>query len=215
MSGIVRRNGVVLAIAAMAVSHAAAESTVIVSLAGEAFEGPPTFELLIGDRVVGSGTLQHAIETETDGRLFTKARPSAFLEEFLFQVPDAVLLPDKEIAIVLTNDKFSERAGQGEDGIFDRNLFVDFIRVNGLELTSADIDLTREGVVQHLSYQAGMLPIYEAGQRAVARPPAQGWPEPVTPVSSVSLGMTAAVPVMVSVPVKASWTLPALAKAPR
>lgn len=209
MSRVARTGGIVLTIGILAMTGAAAESTVVISLAGEAFEGPPKFELMIGGKVVGSGTLQRAIETETDGRLFTKPRPSAFLEEFAFQVPDAVLLPDKEISIVLTNDKFAEREGQGEDGILDRNLFVDFIRVNGLEVTSADIALTRAGEVQHLNYQAGMLPIYEAGQSAVARPPAEGWPRPGMPVAASPARTVAPIPVM------ASWTRDALEKAPR
>ena len=203
MNGFARLGGVVAIFATVSLSNAFAESTVIVSLAGEAFDGPPQFDLLIGDTVVGTGTLARAIETETDGRLFTKPRPSAFLEEFRFQVPDAMLLPDKDIAIVLTNDKFSERAGQGEDGIFDRNLFIDFIRVNGLELTSADIALTAGGKVQRLNYQAGLLPIYEAGQKAVAIAPAEGWPEASLAVSAVS---TAIAPV----PAMASWTRQAL-----
>lgn len=207
MSSSTKVNSIAFAIATIAASNAWADSSVIISIAGEAFDGPPKFELAIGGKVVGSGTLQNAIETDKDGRLFTKPRPSAFLEEFTFQVPDAVLLPDKEISILLTNDKFSERQGQGEDGIFDRNLFIDSIRVNGLELTSADIALTSDGEVQHLNYQAGLLPIYESGQIAVAKPPVEGWPEPGLGVSAVR--MVAPQPAM------PSWLLNAVEKTPR
>lgn len=152
-----------------------ADSTVVVSLAGEAFDGPPSFDLLIDGKVVGSGTLSKAIETEADGRLFTKPRPSSFLEEFSFKVPDAVLKPDAELSLILTNDKFSKREGQGEDGILDRNLFVDFVRVNDIEVTSADMVLIHNGDVVHENYQAGFLPIYEKGYSALVRPPAGGW----------------------------------------
>ncbi len=167
-----------------------ADSVVVVSIAGEAFDGPPRFEVLIGDTIVGAGTLKKAIATETDGRLFTKPRPSQFLEQFSFQVPDKSVLPKAEISVILANDKFSERSDGGL--ILDRNLFVDFVSVNGLEVTSADLALTRAGQVQHMDYQAGLLPIYEAGYRVVARPPEEGWPvsDPsasVTPASIISV----------------------------
>lgn len=200
-------NGLILAATALTVSIATAESVLVISLAGEAFEGPPSFDVMIGDQVIGSGTLAKAIETEKDGRLFTKARPSLFLEEFSFTVPDESLLPDKEITIVLTNDKFAEREGEGEDGILDRNLFIDFIRVNGLEVNSADMSLIKAGAVEELDYQAGLLPIYEAGHRVVIRPPEGGWPPPEAAASAVSVEL------MPPMPVLASWTLRALEQA--
>ena len=209
MFNIAQVNGLILVVSAMTTSMVAADSVVVVSLAGEAFEGPPSFEIMAGDKVIGSGTLAKAIETEKDGRLFTKARPSLFLEEFSFTVPDESLLPDKEITIVLTNDKFAEREGEGEDGILDRNLFIDFVRINGLEVNSADMALMVEGEVQDLDYQAGLLPIYEAGQRVVAKPPAGGWPLPEAPTSAVSVELVPPMPVL------ASWTLRALELDPR
>lgn len=178
MIRLARVNGIALSVLALSAGAAYAESTIVISVAGEAFEGPPAFDLMIDGKVVGSATLTMAIATETDGRLFTKPRPRAFLEEFTFQVPDDSLLPDKEISIALTNDKFAEREGEGEDGILDRNLFIDFIRVNGLEITSAELALTKAGEAQTLDYQAGLLPIYEAGYSVVAKPPAGGWPPP-------------------------------------
>lgn len=152
-----------------------AESVVVVSIAGEAYDGPPSFNLLIGDKVVGSGTLTKAIATDVDGRLFTKPRPGSFLEEFSFTIPDGLLKPDSELGLVLTNDKFVEREGEGEDGILDRNLFVDFVRVNEVEVTSADMILIHNGDEVRENYQAGFLPIYKAGYRAVVRPPEGGW----------------------------------------
>jgi hypothetical protein len=164
-----------IGLAMLSTLPAMADSVVVISLAGEAFEGQPSFDLLIDGKVVGSGTLSKAIETEADGRLFTKPRPSSFLEEFSFTVSDAVLKPNAELSLILTNDKFAKREGQGEDGIFDRNLFVDFVRVNDIEITSADMVLVHDGDVVHHNYQAGFLPIYEKGYSAIVRPPAGGW----------------------------------------
>lgn len=189
-------NGLVLAAAALTTSIAMADSTIVISLAGEAFDGPPAFQLMVGDKVIGSASLQRAIETEVEGRLFANPRPSRFLEEFSFSVPDDSLLPDGEISIALTNDKYVA----GDDG-FDRNIFVDFIRVNGHEVTSAEMALTQAGEPQDLDYQAGLLPIYEAGQRIVVKPPAGGWPAPGVVPASMIEGELAPMPVM------ASWTL--------
>ena len=167
--------GIATALTLMAALPAVADSLVVVSIAGEAYDGPPSFDLLINDKVIGSGTLSKAIKTEADGRLFTKPRPSTFLEQFSFTVPDDVLTPDAEISLILTNDKFIRLDGAGEDGVLDRNLFIDFVRVNDIEVTSADMVLILNGDVVHYSYQAGLLPIYETGYRAVVRPPAGGW----------------------------------------
>lgn len=167
--------GISTALTLIAALPAMADSLVIISIAGEAYDGPPSFDLLIDDKVVGSGTLRMAIKTEADGRLFTKPRPSSFLEQFSFTVSDDLLTPDAEISLVLTNDKFTRMDGAGEDGVLDRNLFIDFVRVNDIEVTSADMVLIYDGDVVEYSYQAGLLPIYEAGFRAVARPPEGGW----------------------------------------
>jgi hypothetical protein len=155
----------------LSTSPAAAQSEVVVTLAGEAYDGPPQFQVLAGTEVIGSGVLKHPIETKTEGRLFASARPSAFLEVFSFSVADDDILPDRKISVLMTNDKFAE----GDAG-YDRNLFIDSIRVNGHELTSAELVLFEKGVPHSLDYQAGMLPIYEQGQQAVASPPPTGWP---------------------------------------
>lgn len=193
-------NGLVLAAAALPTNIVLADSTVVISLAGEAFEGPPAFELMVGDKVIGAASLERAIETEVDGRLFSNPRPSRFLEEFTFTVPDDSLLPGAEISIALTNDKYaaSEDGVASEDG-FDRNIFVAFIRVNGHEVPSADMALTQAGEIQDLDYQAGLLPIYEAGQRIIVKPPAGGWPPPVVPASMTERGL-------LTMPAMASWT---------
>jgi len=167
--------GTSTALMLMAALPAMADSLVTISIAGEAYDGPPSFDLLIDDKVVGSGTLRMAIETEADGRLFTKPRPSSFLEQFSFTVPDDLLTPDAEISLMLTNDKFTRIDGAGEDGVLDRNLFIDFVRVNDIEVTSADMVLIHDGTIMEYNYQAGLLPIYEAGIRAVARAPQGGW----------------------------------------
>jgi hypothetical protein len=169
------KTAVIFATFTLTTAVAFAESKIVISLAGEAFDGPPAFEISLAGKVIGSGTLKNAIETETQGRLFSNARPQSFLEEFTFTVPDAAFAADGEISIALTNDKYDDI----EKG-HDRNLFIDFISVNGLEVTSADLELVNAGEPFDLDFQAGLMPIYESNQRAVASPPAAGWPDPAT-----------------------------------
>lgn len=169
------RVAVILGAISLTTTIASAESKVVIALAGEAFDGPPAFEISLGGTVIGSGTLQNAIETETEGRLFSNARPQSFIEEFTFTVPDEAFSPDADITVALTNDKYDDI----ERG-YDRNLFIDVITVNGLEVASAELALTMDGEPLDLDFQAGLMPIYKNAQRAIASPPADGWPLPAT-----------------------------------
>ncbi|NGP18393.1 carbohydrate-binding domain-containing protein [Devosia aurantiaca] len=150
---------------------ALADATIKLSLAGEAFDGPPKFELRLDGKVIGSGVLDKAIDTGETGRLFANAKPRSYLQEFEFAVPESQFRKDGEISVILTNDKYlDEEVGR------DRNLFVDAITVNGLEIVAADLKLLNGDKLQLLDYQAGLMPIYESTNMAVAVPPATGWP---------------------------------------
>jgi hypothetical protein len=152
-------------------SAAFAGARVVVGLAGEAYDGPPQFEIRMGDSTLGSGVLTRAIDTEQAGRLFANPAPLAFVQEFSYAIPDDEYSANEPIEISLTNDKYkAEGAGA------DRNLYVDFIEVNGLRFKARDLVLTRGGKEIRVDFQAGMLPVYEEKIVAVANPPASGWP---------------------------------------
>jgi hypothetical protein len=44
--------------------------------------------------------------------------------------------------------------------------------------------LTGSGAIENVNYQAGLLPVYRQGQKAVAEPPPEGWPAPDSTRSS-------------------------------
>jgi hypothetical protein len=180
MAHLATRSAIIVGAYTLGASIALAQSTISIFIAGEAFDGPPAFQMSVGSKVIGSGTLVKAIETETAGRLFSNPRPSRFLEQFSFTVLDRELLPGKPISVLLTNDKYAD----DQDGL-DRNLFIDRVVVNGLEMTSADLVLMQGTQAVQVQYQAGLLPIYEAGQRVVANAPAGGWPaEQIVPAGA-------------------------------
>lgn len=148
-----------------------ADSTLILSIAGEAFEGSPSFQILAHGKPIASGTLTKAIDTVEAGRFHASAKPYSYLEHFTFSVPDGNISADDEISVVLTNDKY-EDAAAGRD----RNLFIEYIAVNGMAVYAADLALLRDGAPQKIDFQAGFLPVYDSGSVAIAKPPVTGWP---------------------------------------
>lgn len=150
---------------------ALADATIKLSLAGEAFEGPPKFEVRIDGKAIGGGVLDQAIDTGETGRLFASAKPRSYLQQFVFEVPASQFSQDAQISIALINDKYlDEEVGR------DRNLFIDSVTVNGLEIPAADLTLLDGEQEQVLDYQAGLMPVYESTNLAVAAPPPSGWP---------------------------------------
>ena len=156
---------------ALPAGAAFADATVKLSIAGEAYDGPPAFQISMGGKVIGKGVLDKAISTETVGRLFASAKPASYLQEFTFTIPERQFKPDASISVILTNDKYrDEEIGR------DRNLFVQSITVNGQEVDAAQLILTVSDKPEIIDFQAGYLPVYQTRDAAVAEPPAGGWP---------------------------------------
>jgi hypothetical protein len=173
--------GIIAATAsAMAVSQAAfAESRISILVAGEAYEGMPSFEVSLGGKVVGKGTLTRAIDTVKVGRLFFNPEPESYLETFDFTIDDADFDPDGTLSVSFVNDKFlKEKWG------YDRNLFIRSIEVNGTVVRSGQLRLTDGAERRDDNYQAGYLPIYHQNHMAVATPPEGGWPKNAQTLSS-------------------------------
>lgn len=161
----------ILVSAALPVAAAQADAIVKLSIAGEAYDGPPTFSVLMGKTVIGKGRLDKAIDTETVGRLFASAKPGSYLQDFTFTVPDRQFQSDAKISIILTNDKYkAEEIGR------DRNLFLRSVTVNGQEVDAADLLLVVDGKPEKIDFQAGFMPVYQTRDAAVAEPPLGGWP---------------------------------------
>lgn len=172
---------------AAAPSAVLANSSVSIAIAGEAYEGAPTFQIRMGDLVIGQGVVAKAIDTETEGRLFGVPSPLPYLEHFDFEIPDADFLADAPISIVLTNDRYLD-TGDG----YDRNLFIQQIVVNGVAIPGERIKILEYGSVEvDVPMYMGLRPLYGSGQVAVVAPPPQGWP---------ALGAVGAVEAIVPLP---------------
>ncbi|HEY8596460.1 MAG TPA: carbohydrate-binding domain-containing protein [Devosiaceae bacterium] len=153
-----------LAIALVSLSLAAspaAAGEISLWLSGTAFDGGPSFELLLGDQAIGEGTVD-PIPTDPAGTRFD------------FNVSDDVLQSRAPLVIRFTNDKY-------EEGVGDRNLFILKGQVNGVELGSEsflvlepDGRLGTSGQIfsgQEIAVAAPPGGIWMAGQPAVAAKP--------------------------------------------
>lgn len=156
----------------MATQNALADSTISLALAGEAYGGAPRFEVRMGNKVIGEGVVDKAIDTETQGRLFGITSLSRYVEEFVFDIPDADFDPTAPITIVLTNDRYAD-IGDG----YDRNIFIRAVGVNGVEMPGKDIEIIEYGtILVDVPLHMDLRPLYGGGQKAIARPPETGWP---------------------------------------
>lgn len=162
-----------------------AESTLTLSLAGEAFEGAPTFEVRMGGAVIATGRLARPLDTGTEGRLYLSAEPLGYLESFEFTIPDNRFDPFADVSVSLTNDRYVDE-GSG----LDRNLFIRSVAVNGAVRLGGDLTALAHGQSVDVAFQAGLLPVYEQGHTVVATPPLEGWPtEPAAAQAAPQAGL--------------------------
>lgn len=131
------------------VNTSAAE--IMLRLGGSAFEGGPSYAVLIGTRTIGSGTLD---TIPVDGALV------------VIDVDDALLRTTDPLTVRLTNDRFA-------DGKGDRNLQVISAEVAGVPLNVGDFVVMREGAPIGDGRPPGT--IFANLDAAVAEAPADGW----------------------------------------
>lgn len=170
-------------IAGVAAQSASADSLVTIEFAGEAYGGAPAFQLRLGDRIIGEGVAEKAIDTRREGRLFGVTTVGAYLERFEFPIEDPDFDPTAPVSIILTNDRYVH-IGDG----YDRNLFIGNITVNGMVRSGHDIKIIEYGSVEvDVPLHEGLRPLYGSGQVAVAAPPPAGWPAGIESETDVAI----------------------------
>ncbi len=125
---------------------------ITVRISGEGFDGGPEFTIFMDGNEVGAGTVDWALDTATEGFAVTysgsrivpfssgsRTRRDGNLrwQELSFDVDMADGGP-KVVSVFFGNDKYEKV----DDKMFDRNLIVDWIKING-KLIQAEA----EGVV--------------------------------------------------------------------
>lgn len=106
-----------LAVLSSAPAHAE-DAIVTVTLAGEAYDGPPKFRFIADNRIIGTAEIANALDTAKGERLrFQGGTTQSGTERFLFAVPDIETVSQLDIEFI--NDAWA-----GKDKPGDRNLYL-------------------------------------------------------------------------------------------
>ena len=65
----------------------AADSTLVLVMGGEAYDGPPKFEVEFAGKVLGEGTVAAAIDTAEAGRFADQKDKTPYVQSFTFAIP--------------------------------------------------------------------------------------------------------------------------------
>ena len=168
---------IALAIGTITMSFASAalaeSSRLSLIIAGEAYDGPPRFEVTFDGTPLGEGVVARAIDTATVGRFADAADRTPFIEHVVFEIPDYLFKNDAEVRVRLTNEAFG---GPGSDR--DRNLFLSTVSVNGGAVTvSGLVTATDQGFKPNQTVGEFLL-LADGTEEGVAAAPRGGWPEP-------------------------------------
>ena len=152
-------------------SAMAADSTLVLVMGGEAYDGPPKFEVTFDGKSVGEGTVAAAIDTAKAGRFAAVSDKTQYVQSFTFAVPEAVFRPDGEVAI-----KFLNEANGGEGSNRDRNLYLASISLNGRAVTASGLTTESSSGTAPSELLGEFLVIPDGSKTGVSKAPQGGWP---------------------------------------
>lgn len=170
------QRAILLALCWVAVPLAAraADSTLVLVMGGEAYDGPPKFEVDFAGKVLGEGTVAAAIDTAEAGRFADQKDKTPYVQTFNFAIPQDAFKPDGLVTV-----KFLNEAYGGEGSNRDRNLFLASVTLNGRAITASGLS-TREGRQPVANEMLGeFLVIADGSKNAVSEAPDGGWPLPL------------------------------------
>ncbi len=111
-------------------SALAASSTLQVIIGGEAYDGPPRFEVTFDGKVLGEGAVDTAIDTATAGRFADATDKTSYVQSFDFDIPEDLFKPGGEVRVRLVNEAYG-----GDGSNRDRNLYLAAVAINGRAVT--------------------------------------------------------------------------------
>jgi outer membrane protein OmpA-like peptidoglycan-associated protein len=150
----------------------AADNRLILLLGGEAYDGPPRFEVSFDGQVIGEGAVDTAIDTDNDGRFADARDKAAHVQSFDFKIPDDVFTPSGEVRVRLTNEAYG-----GDGSNRDRNLFLAAVTVNGRAVTLSGLSTSDANGIAPNETLGEFLVLLDGNQQGVSKPPRGGWPK--------------------------------------
>jgi hypothetical protein len=152
----------------------AADSTLVLVMAGEAYDGPPRFSVSFGGEPLGEGAVAAAIDTVSKGSFAAASDKTSYLQSFTFTIPEARFKPDAAVAVSLTNE------ARGDDGSgHDRNLYLASVSINGRPVTASGITTETPSGATPDTMLGEFVAIKDGTVKAVAAAPRGGWPPPL------------------------------------
>ena len=153
------------------VALAADKLTLVIG--GEAYDGPPKFEVWFDGERLGEGVVDAAIDTATTGRFATTTVKAPYIESFDFDIPDAVFNAGGEVRVRFLNEAYG-----GDGSNRDRNLYLASVAINGLEVPATEMTTQSQAGIEPSAILGDFLVLFDGTADGVAAAPDMGWPEP-------------------------------------
>lgn len=150
-----------------------ADSTLVLVLGGEAYDGPPKFEVTFNGRPLGEGSVAAAIDTASVGRFADVTDKTPYVQSFAFAIPEALFDPNGTVGVTLTNEAYG-----GDGSNRDRNLYLASVTVNGRAVTASGLTTISDDGVEPNTMLGEFLLLPDGNTHAISRAPAGGWPLP-------------------------------------
>jgi len=166
-------------IAAFPATVLAKDSTLVLVMGGEAYDGPPRFEVEFGGKPLGEGSVAAAIDTSKAGRFADAKDKTQFVQSFTFNVPEDVFTPDGDVRIKFLNEAYG---GVGSNR--DRNLYLASVSINGRAVTASGLITQAKSDLVPSQMLGEFLVIADGTRDAISKAPQGGWPQPPVEAST-------------------------------
>ena len=153
----------------------AASSRLQLIIGGEAYDGPPKFEVSFDGKPLGEGTVSDAIDTASAGRFADAADKTPFVQSFDFDIPQDLFKPGGEVRVRLVNEAYG-----GDGSNHDRNLYLAAVTLNGRAVTLSGLQTRGTSADQQNELLGEFLVLRDGNMEGVSRAPEGGWPMPET-----------------------------------
>ena len=150
---------------------ALAQSKLTLVIGGEAYDGPPKFEVCFDGEVLGEGTVDAAIDTATAGRFADTMVKSPYIQSFDFDIPDDAFNAGGEVRVRFLNEAYG-----GDGSNRDRNLYLASVAINGLEVPATAMTTQSAAGLEPNAILGDFLVIFDGTADGVAAAPDMGWP---------------------------------------
>ena len=149
-------------------------------IGGEAYDGPPKFEVSFDGKVLGEGAVDAAIDTATAGRFADAADKTPYVQSFNFEIPEDMFKPGAEVRVRMLNEAYG-----GDGSNRDRNLYLAAVAVNGRAVTVSGFSTQGTSADTVNEVLGEFLVLRDGNVEGVSRAPTGGWPLPGATIAAV------------------------------